>query len=75
LSLNLAIFNLLPFPGLDGGRLAFVVLEMLRGGRKVDPRKEGLIHLIGLMVLIALIVFVSYSDVTRWLAGKTPFSP
>jgi regulator of sigma E protease len=75
LSLNLAIFNLLPFPGLDGGRLAFVIVELLRGGRKVDPRKEGIIHLVGFMVLLGFILFVSYFDVTRWLAGKSPFGP
>ncbi len=75
LSLNLAIINLLPFPGLDGGRLAFVVLEVLRGGRKIDPRVEGIVHLIGIMVLLAFILFVSYNDVMRLLAGKSAFAP
>jgi regulator of sigma E protease len=75
LSVNLAIFNLLPFPALDGGRLAFVVLEVLRRGRKVDPRKEGLIHLIGMLVLLAVIVFVIYSDIMRAHSGISPFAP
>ncbi len=75
LSLNLAVLNLLPFPGLDGGRLAFVLLEILRGGRKVDPRVEGIIHLVGIMVLLAFILFVSYNDVMRLLAGKSAFAP
>ena len=75
LSLNLAIFNLLPFPGLDGGRLAFVIVEILRGGRKLDPRKEGIIHLVGFMVLLGFILFISYFDVTRALSGKSPFTP
>lgn len=75
LSLNLAIFNLLPFPGLDGGRLLFVLAEVITRGRKLDPRKEGLIHLAGFLVLIAFILVVSYFDVTRLLAGKSPFGP
>jgi regulator of sigma E protease len=75
LSLNLAILNLLPFPGLDGGRLAFVILEVLRGGRKVDPRIEGIVHLVGIMVLLAFILFVSYNDVLRLIAGKSAFAP
>jgi regulator of sigma E protease len=64
LSLNLAIFNLLPVPGLDGARLAFVALEGLRG-RRVNPRLEGVIHFVGLMLLITLILFVSHNDVRR----------
>lgn len=75
LSLSLAIFNLLPFPGLDGGRLAFVVLEVLRGGRKVDPRKEGIIHLLGFVVLLGFIIYVSYFDVVRVLSGRSLFGP
>lgn len=75
LSLNLAIFNLLPFPGLDGGRLLFVLAELITRGRKLDPRKEGLIHLAGFVVLIMFILVVSYFDVSRLLAGKSPFGP
>ncbi|MGB8646501.1 MAG: site-2 protease family protein [Anaerolineae bacterium] len=75
LGLNLAILNLLPFPGLDGGRLAFVILEVLRGGRKVDARVEGIVHLIGFVVLIVFILFVSYGDVQHLLSGKSAFSP
>ncbi len=67
LSLGLAIINLFPFPGLDGGRLLFVILEALRGGRKVDPRKEALIHLIGMTILIGLMFVISYFDILRIL--------
>jgi len=67
LSLNLAIFNLLPIPGLDGARLAFVVLEGVRRGRRVSPQVEGVIHFVGLMVLITFMLFVSYNDVRRIL--------
>ena len=64
LSLNLAIFNLLPIPGLDGARLAFVLLEGARG-RRVNPQLEGLIHFVGLVLLIGLMVLVSFNDVRR----------
>ena len=66
LSLNLAVFNMLPFPGLDGARLAFVALEGARG-RRVNPQLEGAIHLVGLMLLITLMLFISYNDVLRLL--------
>lgn len=65
LSVNLALLNLLPFPGLDGGRLAFVVVEVLRGGKRVDPQREGLIHFIGMAILVGLILVVSYFDILR----------
>ena len=65
LSLNLAILNILPIPGLDGARLAFVGLEGLRGGRRVNPAAEGVIHLAGLMFLIMLMVYISYHDILQ----------
>ncbi len=70
LSLNLAIVNLLPFPALDGGRLVFVALEWLRGGKKIDPQKEGLVHLVGLAILLGLMLIISYFDVARLIAGQ-----
>jgi regulator of sigma E protease len=75
LSIQLAIFNLLPFPGLDGGRLAFIALEALRGGRKVAPEREGLVHLVGLAILIGLLLVVSYQDVVRLLSGQPILPP
>lgn len=62
LSVNLAIFNLLPFPALDGGRLLFLGIEMLRG-RPVDPEKESLVHFIGLAFLLLLIIVVTWNDI------------
>jgi regulator of sigma E protease len=73
--LNLAIFNLLPIPGLDGGRLVFVIAEMVTRGRKLDPRREQIIHLAGFVFLLMFIFVVSYFDVTRLLAGESPFGP
>ena len=65
LSINLAIVNMLPIPGLDGGRIFFVLLEKVRGGKRISPQKEGLVHLIGFVILILFIVMVSYFDVSR----------
>ena len=75
LSIQLAIFNLLPFPGLDGGRLAFIALEALRGGKRVTPEKEGFIHLVGLAILIGLMLIVSYQDIARLLSGQPILPP
>ena len=61
LSVNLAIFNLIPFPALDGGRILFVGIEAVRG-RRVDPRKEGLVHLIGMVILLTFVALISYHD-------------
>ena len=71
LSINLAIINLLPFPGLDGGRLVFVALEWVRRGKRIPPEKEGLIHLIGFVALMLLIVLISYYDITRIIQGES----
>lgn len=72
LSLNLAIFNLFPIPGLDGGRILFVLAEMVMRGRKLDPQKEGLIHLAGFVFLLMFMAVVLYFDVTRLIAGRSP---
>ena len=69
LSLNLAIINILPIPALDGGRLLFVIIEAVRGGKRIPPQKEAIIHLMGFIVLIAFIIFVSFGDVQRLVRG------
>jgi len=69
LSVSLGIMNILPIPALDGGRLAFVVIEWARGGKRISPKKEGLVHMAGFVVLIGLILAVSYFDVLRILNG------
>jgi regulator of sigma E protease len=75
LSIQLAIVNLLPFPGLDGGRLVFIALEALRGGKRVPPEKEGLFHLVGLVIMVGLLLIVSYQDVARLLSGQPILPP
>jgi regulator of sigma E protease len=71
LSINLAIVNILPFPMLDGGRIVFVVIEWIRRGKRISPEKEGLIHLIGLAVIVAGIVAISANDILRLIEGGT----
>ncbi|WP_167956816.1 RIP metalloprotease RseP [Anaerosporobacter faecicola] len=64
LSANLGVMNLLPLPALDGGRLVFLLIEAVRG-KPVDPKKEGFVHMVGLMLLMLLMVFVMFNDVRR----------
>ncbi len=64
LSVNLGIMNLLPLPALDGGRLVFMLVEVIRG-KPVPPEKEGMVHFAGLVVLMALMVFIMYNDIMR----------
>lgn len=63
LSTGLAVANLLPLPGLDGGRIFFVIVEAIRG-KRIEPEKEGAIHLIGLALLVTLMIFITYQDIT-----------
>ncbi len=66
LSLNLAIINILPFPGLDGGRLLFLITEAVTR-RKVHATVEKYVHTIGLAVLITLILLITASDISKFL--------
>jgi regulator of sigma E protease len=61
-SVALATTNLLPLPALDGGRIVFVLLEALRG-RRVDPAREGMVHLVGMVMLLLLMVVITYQDI------------
>ncbi|MBI3744251.1 MAG: site-2 protease family protein [Chloroflexi bacterium] len=73
ISLNLAIFNILPFPALDGGRLFFLAIEVARRGKRIPPQKEALVHLAGFAILLVLIVAISFNDIGRLLQGKSPY--
>lgn len=70
LSISLAVINLLPIPGLDGGRMAFVIIELIRGGKRISPEKENLVHLSGFVILILLLIVVSFNDVSRIFSGE-----
>lgn len=67
-SINLAIINLLPLPALDGGRIAFVLVEWVRRGKRIAPETEGKIHFIGFMLLIGIMIAVTFQDIIR-IAG------
>ena len=71
ISINLAIINILPLPALDGGRMVFVLLEWVRRGKRVSPKTEGLVHLIGFAMLMALIVVVTQQDIIRIISGES----
>lgn len=62
LSANLGVMNLLPIPALDGGRLVFLIVEAVRG-KRIDPEKEGMVHFVGIMLLMGLMVFVMFNDI------------
>ena len=62
LSANIGVMNLLPIPALDGGRLVFMFIELIRR-KPVKPEVEGMIHAIGLILLLILMAFVSFNDV------------
>ena len=68
LTINLGVFNLLPFPALDGGRLFFMIVELIRR-KPIPPEKEGMVHAIGMLLLLMLVVVISFNDITR-LIGK-----
>lgn len=64
LTANLGVMNLLPIPALDGGRLVFLIIELIRG-KRIDPEKEGMVHFVGLMLLMLLMVVVMFNDVRK----------
>lgn len=64
ITINLGIFNLLPIPGLDGGRLLFLIIEAIRR-KPVKPEHEGMVHLIGMGLLMVLIVVITFSDIKK----------
>lgn len=68
LSVNLGILNLLPIPALDGGRLVFLLLEVIRG-KPIPPEKEGMVHFIGLMFFMGLMVFLLFNDLSNIFAN------
>ena len=65
ISANLGVMNLLPIPALDGGRIVFLLIEIIRK-KPVDPEKEQMVHFAGIMVLMVFMVWVMYNDITRF---------
>ena len=62
LTINLGVFNLLPLPALDGGRLFFMIIELIRR-KPVPAEKEGMVHAIGLILLLGFAVVISFKDI------------
>lgn len=64
ISVNIGIMNLLPLPALDGGRIFFILVELIIR-RRIPPEKEGIVHFIGLILLFGLMIFVTFNDILR----------
>src|SRR3989344_859807 len=64
LSINLAVLNVLPFPALDGGRILFLIIEMLKGS-PVNAQVSQMVHLVGFVFLIGLMLVITYRDIAR----------
>ena len=73
LSVNLALINLLPLPALDGSRIVFALVEWARGGKKVPPEREAMVHAVGMMVLLGLMLVITFTDVRNWVGGHNAF--
>ena len=69
ISVNLGFFNLLPIPALDGSRILFMLVELVRG-KPVNPEKEGFVHFVGFIFLMLLMIVVTYSDIIRFQIFK-----
>lgn len=67
LTVNLGIFNLLPLPALDGGRLFFMLAELVRG-KPIPPEREGLVHAVGLLILLVLAAVICFNDIIKLIA-------
>lgn len=63
LSMNLGVMNLLPIPALDGGRILFLFVELIRGGKKINPNTEAMVHFVGIVILLGLMVVIAFKDV------------
>ena len=67
LAINLGIMNLLPVPALDGGRLVFLFIELIRG-KPIPPEKEGMVHFAGMVLFFIIMILVLYNDIMKIIA-------
>ncbi len=65
LSINVGFINLLPLPAFDGGHILFILIEILRFGKPVNPKIENYIHMVGMILLLLLMVVVTFNDILR----------
>ena len=68
LTVNIGLLNLLPLPALDGGRLMFLLYELVFR-RPVKPEYEGMVHAIGFVLLLILLIVITFNDVLRLITG------
>lgn len=68
ITINLGIFNLLPVPALDGARIVFLIIELIRR-KPMKPEYEGMVHFIGFAALMVLMLVVTYNDIVRLVSG------
>lgn len=68
ISINLGVFNLLPFPALDGGRFVFLIVEGIRR-KPIDRRIEGYVNFVGIIILFALMALVTFKDIVKLITG------
>ena len=68
ITMNLGIVNLLPLPALDGGRIVFLLIELIRG-KPIKPEYEGYVHLAGFALLMLFMIFVTYKDIMKLIVG------
>tara|TARA_Y100000588_G_scaffold132011_1_gene144695 strand:- start:8699 stop:9928 length:1230 start_codon:yes stop_codon:yes gene_type:complete len=73
LSINLGILNLLPLPMLDGGRIFFLIVEVARGGKRIAPDKEAIVHMAGFILFIGLALVITFIDINRIINGESIF--
>jgi len=71
ISLILGIMNLFPIPAVDGGRITFLFLEWIRRGKRIPPKVEGIIHLVGLGLLMLFLAAITFQDVMRIISGES----
>lgn len=69
ISASLGIMNLLPIPAMDGGRLTFMIIEVIRG-KAIPPEKEGMVHFVGLILLFGLLILLTYNDISNLIRGQ-----
>ncbi len=65
LSVNLGVINLLPLPAIDGGRLVFLLIEVVRG-KPVPPKYEGIVHIIGFVMFFIIMILVLFNDILKF---------
>ena len=71
IAINLAIMNMLPIPALDGGRVFLLIVTLIiekLTHKRLDPKYEGYIHLVGMVLLLGLMAIVMYNDIAKLIA-------